>query len=238
MYGKIFASMYEGSMVGAGPVVFAVWGYCIAKADMDGTVLLNPALLAPIIGTSRGDIESAIRYLQEPDGHSKNPAHEGRRLLHQTGHLFFLVSHEAYRSMKSNQDRRDYMREYMRERRQKEDVNSLQSLQELTEVNSASVSVNASLSPEGGCKGGKRGELIAFGEFGKVKLSKDEHAKLVAKHGSTKTNAGITELDAWIERTGKRRKNHYACLSEASWVWEKVAKDEPRGIGFMREDDA
>jgi hypothetical protein len=155
MYGKIFASMYEGSMVGSGPVVFAVWGYCIAKADTDGTVLLNPAVLAPVIGTTRTDIETAIRYLTEPDPHSKNPDHEGRRLIHQSGHLFFVVSHEIYRAMKTNEDRREYMREYMRRKRGQEIVNSLQVNSELTKVNPASVSVSASgtVAQEGGCKG-------------------------------------------------------------------------------------
>ena len=157
MYGKIFASMYEGSMVGAGPLVFSVWGYCIAKADIDGTVLLNPSLLASVIGTDKDGIEQAIDFLQQPDEHSKNPDHEGRRLLHESGHLYFVVSHEIYRGMKNNEDRREYMREYMRERRKKKPVNSLQSLQHLTKVNPASVSVSDSQSSlEGGCKGGKK----------------------------------------------------------------------------------
>jgi len=153
MYGKIFASMYEGSMVGAGPLVFAVWGYCIAKADLDGTVLLNPALLAPVIGTSTESIRQAVDFLQQPDEHSKNPDHDGRRLLHQSGHLYFVVSHEIYRGMKSNEDRREYMREYMRKKRTQSDVNSLQSLQDLTKVNPASAYVSTSTSTEGGCKG-------------------------------------------------------------------------------------
>jgi hypothetical protein len=152
MYGKIFASMYEGSMVGAGPLVFAVWGYCIAKADVDGTVLLNPALLAPVIGTTPEDIQRALEYLQEPDEHSKNPDHDGRRLLHQSGHLFFVVSHEIYRGMKSNEDRREYMREYMRKKRGGDAVNSLQVNTELTKVNPASASVFVS-ALQGGCKG-------------------------------------------------------------------------------------
>jgi hypothetical protein len=155
MYGKIFASMYEGSMVGSGPVVFAVWGYCISKADIDGTVLLNPALLAPIIGTSRGEIESAIAFLQEPDAHSKNPEHEGRRLLHQTGHLYFLVSHEYYRAMKNNEERREYMREYMRKKRENENVNVNKVNEVLTKVNPASASSYTSSSDKGGCKGGE-----------------------------------------------------------------------------------
>ena len=144
MYGKIFESLYEGSMVGAGPTIFAVWGYCIAKADDSGIVILNPALLAPIIGTSRVDVEQAIEYLTSPDPNSKNPEHEGRRLVNMSGYAYAVVSHAIYRGIKNNQDRREYMREYMRKRRGDDAVNSLQSLQELTKVNSASASVSAS----------------------------------------------------------------------------------------------
>ena len=149
MYGKIFSSMYEGSMVGAGPVVFAVWGYCIAKADVDGTVLLNPALLAPVIGTSRTDIEAAIKFLCSPDEHSKNPDHEGRRLLVESGHLYFVVSHAQYRGMKNNEDRREYMREYMKRKRSDEvlTVNKLTEVNAvLTKVNPASASSSSSVS--------------------------------------------------------------------------------------------
>jgi len=155
MYGKIFESLYEGSMVGAGPTVFAVWGYCIAKADREGIVILNPALLAPIIGTSRVDIERAIEYLERPDPNSKNPEHEGRRLLKMSGFAYFVVSHAIYRGMNNGEDRREYMREYMRKRRGEEAVNSLQSLQKLTKVNPVSVSVSASgsVSEEDGVQG-------------------------------------------------------------------------------------
>ena len=149
MYGKIFESLYEGSMVGAGPTIFAVWGYCIAKADSNGIVILNPALLAPIIGTSRVDVEQAIEYLTSPDPHSKNPEHEGRRLINVSGYAYTVVSHAIYRDIKTNQDRREYMREYMRKRRGNDavnSVNSLQSLQKLTKVNPASASASASVS--------------------------------------------------------------------------------------------
>lgn len=111
MYGKIFASMYEGSMVGMGPTVFAIWGYCIAKADCeDHTVLLNPSLLAGIIGTTPEEVTSAITRLTSPDAQSKNKDHEGRRLLHQSGFCYLVVSHEHYRNMKNMSDVREYER--------------------------------------------------------------------------------------------------------------------------------
>ena len=153
MYGKIFESLYEGSMVGAGPTIFAVWGYCIAKADDSGIVILNPALLAPIIGTSRVDVEQAIEYLTSPDPHSKNPEHEGRRLINMFGFAYAVTSHAIYRDIKNNQDRREYMREYMRKRRGNDAVNSLQSLQKLRKVDSASASVSVSVSDGVGVKG-------------------------------------------------------------------------------------
>jgi hypothetical protein len=151
MYGKIFESMYEGSMVGAGPTVFAVWGYCISKADIDGTVLLNPSLLAATIGTHKPEIEAAIEYLNMPDPNSKNPDHEGRRLLHLSGFQYFVVSLSKYRNIKSNTERREYMREYMRKRRATEegDVSSLQSLPKLTDATTASAYASSSASPEG-----------------------------------------------------------------------------------------
>ena len=153
MYGKIFESLYDGSMVGAGPTVFAVWGYCIAKADRGGVVNLNPVLLAPIIGTSRVDIERAIEYLERPDPNSKNPDHEGRRLLNMSGFAYFVVSHAVYRGMNNGEDRREYMREYMRRRRGDEPVNSLQSLQKLTTVNPVSASACVSVSDMDGVQG-------------------------------------------------------------------------------------
>jgi len=128
-------------MVGIGPTTFAIWGYCITKANnLDHTVILNPVLLAVVIGTTEEDIVNSINKLTSPDPVSKNPAQEGRRLLHRTGHLYFVVSHEDYRNIKNNEDRRRYMKEYMRDRR---DVNNKVN-KKLTKVNPASASDSAS----------------------------------------------------------------------------------------------
>jgi hypothetical protein len=62
-----------------------------------------------------------------------------------------------------------------------------------------------------------------YGEFGNVMLTDAEHSKLVAVHGAEKTAAGIDVLGAWLERTGKRRKSHYACMDKTSFVWEKAS---------------
>ena len=83
--------MYQGSMVGAGAKVFAVWGYCIANADPEShCVDLNPALLAAVLGESVENIKDAVEYLASPDVNSHNKEHEGRRIIPTTGRMHMM----------------------------------------------------------------------------------------------------------------------------------------------------
>ena len=71
VYGKHFASMYEGSLYGSGAVVFAVWGYVIACQVPDrehgSVVTLNARKLADTLGEEVADVETAIEFLCRPD---------------------------------------------------------------------------------------------------------------------------------------------------------------------------
>ena len=118
MYGKHFQSTYTGSMVGAGPVVFAVWGYVIAHTR-DSLVELNPVLLAAILGCPAGDIESAINFLCLPDSRSRSKISNGQRLIKEGEFIYRVPTHSKYRSIRNDEDRRAYMRVYMQEYRNK-----------------------------------------------------------------------------------------------------------------------
>jgi len=123
MYGKIFATMYEGSLAGSGPTVFALFGYCIAKADPDThCVMLNPTVLSAIIGTTPEEINKAIAFLESPDEKSKNKDRDGRRIVNDSGFSYFVVSHEHYRNIKNNADRCAYERERKRKQREKNET--------------------------------------------------------------------------------------------------------------------
>jgi hypothetical protein len=122
MYGKFFSSTFTGSMYGAGASSFAVWGYVIANT-VDGHVELNPKFLAPIIGTEEDEVRRAIDYLCSPDANSRNPEHEGRRLLPIGPFMYSVPSHRHYHGMRDENERRTYMRDYMR-RKRKKDVNT------------------------------------------------------------------------------------------------------------------
>jgi hypothetical protein len=118
MFGKAFASMYTGSMFGAGMHVFAVWNYAIANADAKGFVELNPRPVAAALGGSHTDVHAALDYLGEPDPHSRNDADEGRRLVREGQFLYKIVSYEHYRDMRNLEAKREYDRDYQRKRYQ------------------------------------------------------------------------------------------------------------------------
>lgn len=110
MYGKAFESMYEGSMVGAGSHVFAVWNYVIAKQKPDrvvgSQVRLNPELLATIIGDTRERMQEAIDFLCAPDSRTTTPGREGRRLIQIGTFDYQVVNGAHYRSIRNEEERR------------------------------------------------------------------------------------------------------------------------------------
>lgn len=119
MFGKHFQSTYTGSMFGAGLHVFAVWGYCISHA-VKGRVELNPILLAAILGTDTATVEKAIEALCAPDPQSRTKEHEGRRLIREGQFQYFMPTHEKYRAIRDDDDRRAYFRQKKAEQRSRD----------------------------------------------------------------------------------------------------------------------
>jgi hypothetical protein len=116
MYGKLFTSTFTGSMFGAGADVFAVWAYVVAHT-VESSVELNPKVLAATLGMDADRVRTAIEWLSQPDTESRNPAEGGRRIIHEGGFQYRVVSHTLYRSLKSEVDRREYNREAKRKSR-------------------------------------------------------------------------------------------------------------------------
>jgi hypothetical protein len=122
MYGKHFASMYTGSMYGSGAVNFAVWGWIVANV-VKGMIEVNPKLLAPIIGCSVGEVQTALTTFQQPDPESRNQEEEGRKLIKVGQFAYHVVSHGKYSAIRHEEDRREYMRGYMKDYRKEGSVN-------------------------------------------------------------------------------------------------------------------
>ena len=109
-------------MVGSGPVVFAVWGYVISHTR-ESVVELNPVILGAILGCSCDDVEQAISKLCASDEKSRSPEHDGRRLIKKTEFAYFVPTYEKYQNIRNEEERREYMKNYMRDYRKNQDVN-------------------------------------------------------------------------------------------------------------------
>ncbi len=109
MFGKFFASTFTGSMVGAGPEMFAVWGYVVANT-VASQVELNPRHLASLIGMTPEAVTKCIERLCGPDPESRSKKANGRRLIREGEFAYFVPNHEAYRAVRDEHDRREYNR--------------------------------------------------------------------------------------------------------------------------------
>jgi hypothetical protein len=121
LYGKIYPSLYRGSMIGAGPVAFALWPYIITNARPDdGSLIdLNPELISAIIGCKPSEIQSAIDFLCAPDDRSRTPTSNGCRLIKRSPLTYFVVNLEQYRFLDDCDDRREYWRDQKEKQRKK-----------------------------------------------------------------------------------------------------------------------
>lgn len=101
--------MYTGSMCGVGPDIFTVWGYVISHT-VNSQVELNPIYLAPILGMTAERVQGAIDFLCQPDERSRSPQDDGRRIVPEKGFAYRVPTHEMYRGLRNEEDRREYFR--------------------------------------------------------------------------------------------------------------------------------
>ena len=108
--------MYEGSMIGLGSPVFAVWGYVLGnqmldKATQSFQVSLNPKLLSFIIGEKETVIEKAIQTLCAPDPKSRTKDEDGKKLVRLGEYEYRVVNGMKYFLIKNLEEKRAYDRE-------------------------------------------------------------------------------------------------------------------------------
>ncbi len=132
MYGKVFEQLYDSTLAvkareGAWEVM-ALWPHMIALADRNGDVDMPMAALSNKIGLPLSLVEKAISVLEEPDPDSRSPAEGGRRITRLHEHCawgWHLTNYESYAKIRSADDRREYMRTLMKEKRALANVSML-----------------------------------------------------------------------------------------------------------------
>lgn len=112
MYGKIFASLYQGTLRGNAHAIL-VFTNMIACSDRLGNVDKHPRAIADEVGLTVDEVRAAIAYLSAPDPESRTNLEEGRRLLPlEPGRTWGwrIVTHSKYRAMVREEERREQWR--------------------------------------------------------------------------------------------------------------------------------
>jgi hypothetical protein len=112
MYGKIFASMYDGT-ISANWKGLIIFQQMIVLCDSEGVIDITPPALSKRTGIPLDIIEDGIMYLSQPDPHSRSQEHEGRRIILIDEHRpwgWIIVNHQYYRDLSSVEDKREKAR--------------------------------------------------------------------------------------------------------------------------------
>jgi hypothetical protein len=118
MYAKLFSSITESSLWSEPKEVRLLFVTMIAKADQTGFVEASVPGLARVANLTVEETEFALEVLRSPDKYSKNPDNEGRRIIN-VPQGFMILNYEDYRARRNSEERQEYMRNYMKEYRNK-----------------------------------------------------------------------------------------------------------------------
>ena len=123
MYGKLFIGMYDGTLATVGPwEAMVTFQNLIILADKEGIVDMTAEAIGRRTTIPLAIIVKGLEALEKPDPQSRTPNEEGRRIIRLSENRpwgWRIVNYAQYRTIRSAEDRRDYMRKYQREYRRK-----------------------------------------------------------------------------------------------------------------------
>lgn len=122
MYGKLFSSMYDGSLVESWQAL-VTFQQMIVLCDADGVIDMTPEAISRRTGIPLEIIKAGIEILERPDERSRTPDENGKRIIRIDAHRdwgWFLVNHEKYKSMQDSDTVRVQNRERKRRQRERE----------------------------------------------------------------------------------------------------------------------
>ena len=118
MYAKLFARITESSLMEEPVDVRYVFVMLLAICDSTGHVIGTDIAIARRINLPVAEFVRCAEALLAPDPHSNSKEEEGRRIVHsQQERGYRVVNYLTYRDMKTVEQRREYMKNYMKQRR-------------------------------------------------------------------------------------------------------------------------
>jgi len=126
MYGKIFESIYDGSLYGEFEAI-VVFKAMIVLADENGQLDMSPQSIAGRTSYPLEIVKNGLSVLQKPDPDSRQPGHEGRRIIPlENGRAFGwqIVNYQYYRNLASREAKKEADRVRIAEKRSKDKASS------------------------------------------------------------------------------------------------------------------
>lgn len=144
MYARIFQSIYDGTLVEDWRAL-VTFQQMLVLCDADGVLDMTPRAISRRTGIPIEHIEAGIHVLESPDPTSRTETEEGRRIVRIDPHREWgwrLVNYTKYKEIRNEEDRREYMRKYMADRRKDEKFTNVNSKQELAKLAHIDVDVD------------------------------------------------------------------------------------------------
>jgi len=120
MYAKLFSRISQSSLMEEKIETRYVFMMLLAIADQNGDVIGTDVAISRIINVDLDTFVRCVAELCKPDEHSNSTLHEGRRLIEsENGRGYNIVNYVNYSKIKNHEEKKEYMREYMRNKRAK-----------------------------------------------------------------------------------------------------------------------
>ena len=123
MYSKLYRTIFDGSLYGQFEPL-AVFMAMLALTDQHGDVDVSPRKIAGSLGCPLDFVERGIEALMQPDPESRTPKEDGRRIVPLLNDEdeprpfgWRIVNYGKYRSIRNEEERRAYKRDWARNKR-------------------------------------------------------------------------------------------------------------------------
>ncbi len=107
MYGKIFDSMYEGTLYGHWEAIVTLQ-QMLVLCGSDGVIDMTPQAIAARTSIPLDIIAKGIAVLSEPDPYTRTPGEDGKRIILIDSHRpwgWLIVNYVKYRDLKSRAEK-------------------------------------------------------------------------------------------------------------------------------------
>ena len=121
MYGKVFDSIYDGTLAGHWQAIVTMQ-QLIVLSNADGVVDMTPEAIARRTTIPLEIITAGLEFLEKPDPYTRTPGEDGKRIVLLDDHRpwgWRLVNHGKYMRLRNMEQKREADRERIEEKRKR-----------------------------------------------------------------------------------------------------------------------